>query len=119
MAQAIPETKAQDWKGESKQLRAQVDALRKEHYGLMKSIYDWFQGLNKKGVLSIRSAQIDSTPIGSLDPSTGVFTSVSALLTLTSSVTIPAGYGAYIPDTYEIGASATLEIGAGGVLEIG
>jgi hypothetical protein len=33
--------------------------------------------------------------------------------------TITAGYGAYVPDEYEIAATQALEIGAGSVMEIG
>lgn len=40
-------------------------------------------------------------------------------LSATASQTITAGYGAYAPDTYEIGAGLYLEVSAGSVMEIG
>lgn len=44
---------------------------------------------------------------------------VTTKLSVTADQTVAAGYGAYIPDLYEIGATFALEVGAGSVLEIG
>lgn len=39
--------------------------------------------------------------------------------TASGAVTLAAGYSAYIPQQYEIGAAGSLEIGAGSYFEIG
>lgn len=43
----------------------------------------------------------------------------SSLLAPTGDETIAAGYGAYIPDQYEVPSTFTTEIGSGAILEIG
>ena len=81
LSRAIPETvDAEDFRQEARLLRAQVNALRKEHYAFMRAVHTYLGDLNKKGALSISQASINSSPIGDVTPDTGVFTAIFASL---------------------------------------
>jgi hypothetical protein len=76
--QSIPETVGENIPQEVMALRQQVNALRKEHYEFMRAMKDYLDGLNNPNSISITQAAINGTPIGSLNPSTGAFTTLTA-----------------------------------------
>lgn len=77
-----------------------------------------------KAAVSHTHAEADVTGLvadlaGKQPLSTGLTMLSSVKHVIDADLTIPAGYGAYIPRYLEIGAGVTLEIGAGADLEIG
>jgi hypothetical protein len=60
--------------------------LRKGLDDLRKYFAEFIQSLNNPNVLTITKAQVDTTPVGSSDPSTGAFTTLTASGQITSTV---------------------------------
>jgi hypothetical protein len=66
--------------------------------------------------LILNAAGIGTVQAGGAFRSTGL---VMENMTASFDITIPAGYGAYVPDEYEIATGKFVELSAGAVMEIG
>lgn len=57
-------------------IEGRLEAISKDQLRFIEAISNWYDGLNRQGVIKIADAAIDGTPIGATSPSTGKFTTL-------------------------------------------